>query len=167
VNNQNEITSELLELGLNKLARHRKNLSENTPEHDFDSICNSVMSKIIQERKIPPQKKGVVVQMRTLLNIAASLLLIAGLSFGFLLLRNQARYAAMREEAILEEYLMQYADYDRNLFYEMVIDNLEQDQNLAQLSEDYYLIEYVLESSEIQGMEPEDYLIQPLVNHQP
>lgn len=157
----------MLELGLNKLAKHRKNLSGNTPEHDFDAIRHSVMSKIYQESEVSIQKKGVVVQMRTLLNIAASLLLIAGLSFGFLLLRNQARYAAIREEAILDEYLMQYADYDRNLFYEMVIDTYEQEQNLAQLSEDYYLIEYVLESSEIQGMEPEDYLIQPLVDHQP
>lgn len=165
--NQHEIISELQQLGLNNLALHRKNLSENAPEQDYDAARHSIMRQVLHqgEKRLP--KRIVVFQMRTLINVAASLLLLAGLGFGFLFLRNQARYAAIREETIMDEYLIQFAEYDRNLFYEMVIDTEQPEQDLSNLPEDDHLIEYVLDSSEIQGIEPEDFLIQPLVNHQP
>lgn len=147
---------------------HGKKHPDAVPDKYFDAQLLSVMSQIEQTKQLSPSKKAVIIRrLHPILNIAASLLLLAILGFGLLFLRNNARQTALMEETYLEDYLFQYADHDRNLFYEMVIDTGAPDPNFAQLSEDYYLIEYLLETSELQGLEPEDLLIQPLVTHEP
>lgn len=159
-----EITRELKLLGAEKLAAHNKHTGFEVPGGYFDSFAQSVQKNIATSEPLPEEAKTRYLSIRYVVGIAASFALLVVLAISFLLLRPNPGelYSGEFDDQAIEEYFANMTQHDRTLLYDVILDqeNGSEEFNSATISEDDYLIEYLLDAARFNGIEPSELFTQ-------
>ncbi len=164
--NKDEITRELQELGLSRLASQMKEESGfGVPQGYFDGFSTSVRQKIDASRQKEPATKARFFSLRAAVSMAATFLVLIGMGISFLLLREGKEEGLFSDfdDQIFEEYFARATEYDRALLYDLIIDTEvdEPQQIQSTTSTDYDLyLDYLLEAAQYYGLEPTELIIQ-------
>ncbi len=131
--NKEDINKELNELG-SSLPRENKNAGFKAPEGYFDNLSGDILSRCREAE--PKQVQGVPFAPKQVLAVAASFLLLIGLTISLFFMRSDTvnDYAVMEEHVIDFEYFSFYSDLDRQDMYDMVLESdLSADEILYEL----------------------------------
>lgn len=155
-----EITSELMQLGAKKLASHNKGSGFGVPEGYFDGFSEAVQNKIIAQQHTPNTSKTIYLNLRTSVRIAASVLLVAGLAIALMLLQNNRLEVVALEydDRLYEEFFADAALNDRNMLYDLLFEQASGsfEVNNSGDADFDYLFDYLLDASQYLGIEPKE-----------
>lgn len=163
--NRDKITRELQEIGLGRLASQRKVSGFGVPEGYFEGFSASVKQKIETSQQQEPATKARFFSLRATLSMAATFLVLIGLSVSFLLLRDGKEEGLFSDfdDQIFDEYFARVTEYDRTMFYDLILDpevaEPMQTQAAKRAEEDYF-VEYLLDAAQYYGIEPTELIIQ-------
>jgi hypothetical protein len=170
-NKKNEITRELQQSGLSRLAQHQKESGFGIPEGYFESFSQSVRQKIEAEKQPVLVSQGKYFSLRTAISMAASFLVLIGLSISFFILREgkEEGFLADYDDNIFDEYFARVTDFDRGMLYELILDT-----DVAEFpetrhvygAEDDFIVEYLLEATQYYGIEPTELITQNDIDNQ-
>lgn len=169
MNPMEEITNELKSLGLHTLSAHKPVEQESVPDDFFDILPAQIMKRIASEPQAMGKPGFVSLSMRRTLAYAASLLLLIAVGVGFWIMENRSEMQA-HEDVFLEDYFMNIADTDRGMFYDIIHSNgVLGNQQVAFPDESYseYIMEYLLDVAQFQGIDPEEFMDQNGAHIQP
>ena len=88
---------------------------------------------------------------------------------GYWLMENRSEMRA-QEDVFLENYFLNIADTDRGMFYDIIHSNGVSGDPQAVFPDDSYseyLMEYLLDVAQFQGMDPEEFMDQTVIHNQP
>ncbi|MBW6497707.1 MAG: hypothetical protein K0B09_04910 [Bacteroidales bacterium] len=164
--NKDEITRELQELGLSRLASQMKEESGfGVPQGYFDGFSASVRQKIDASRQKEPATKARFFSLRAAVSMAATFLVLIGLGVSFLLLREGKEEGLFSDfdDQIFDEYFARATEFDRAMFYDLILDTEVADSKSAQAAsqaEEDFFVEYLLDAAQYYGIEPTELIIQ-------
>ncbi len=163
--NKDEITRELKELSLGRLASQKKEPGFGVPQGYFEGFSASVRRKIETSGKHEPAAKARFFNLRAAISMAATFLVLIGLGVSFLLLREgkeEGLFSDFDEQAF-DEYFARATEYDRTMFYDLILDTEVAEPQPAQAAhgaEEDYIVEYLLDAAQYYGIEPTELIIQ-------
>lgn len=169
MNTREEINNELKSLGLRTLSAHKPFGQERVPDDFFDTLPGQIMQKIASEPAAMGKPGFISFSMRRTLAYAASLLLLIGVGMGYWLMENRSEMRA-QEDVFLENYFLNIADTDRGMFYDIIHSNGVSGDPQAVFPDDSYseyLMEYLLDVAQFQGIDPEEFMDQTVIHNQP
>jgi len=155
-----EINNELQSLGLQKLATHNPNAIGDTPIDFFDSLPKQLIEQIEHQSAANESKPSISLSWKYLLAYAASVLLLVAVGIGFWHSQTPENEIA-NENLQLEEYFINLADSDRNMFYELIQTNgsdISNEESFDVGVQDDDVFEYLLDVAQLQGMDVEDFI---------
>ena len=172
MNARDEINNELKAIGLHTLAKHTPVADSGVDSLVFDQLGSQIMDKISTGKPdAKPQIRIIQISARRALAYAASLLLIIATAVIYYLMENRTE-PMLAEDIQLEDYFLNIADTDRGMFYDLIHSNGVQDYPHDVLPAQYqqhsdYILEYLLDVAQIQGIEPEEFIFQTTNFNQP
>lgn len=164
-NNKNEITRELQQSGLSRLAMQQKESGFGVPEGYFESFSKSVRQKIEAGKKTAPVSQDKYFSLRTAVSMAASFLVLIGLGISFLMLREGKEEGFLTEfdDNIFDEYFARVTEFDRVMLYDLILDTeVAESAETRQVNgtEDDFIVEYLLDATQYYGIEPTELITQ-------
>jgi hypothetical protein len=157
--NRDDITRELQEAGLSKLAAHQKEQGFQVPEGYFNQFSQS-LNKKIESENLPITKPATkFFNLKTTVSMAASFLVIIALSISFVLLRQgkEEGFLSDYDDQFIDEYFARATQFDRTLLLDLIIESdLHEAAQAKPLNgeEDDFLLDYLLDATQYYGIEP-------------
>lgn len=168
---RDEITRELREAGLGKLAAHQKEHGFKVPEGYFTQFSESLNKKIESENQTISKPATKYFNLKTAVSMAASFLVIIALSISFVLLRQgkEEGFLTDYDEQFIDEYFAIATQFDRSFLFDLIIESEvpESEQNqLFNGEEDEFILDYLLDATQYYGIEPIELISQNGVDNQ-
>jgi hypothetical protein len=163
--NPNDITRELHDAGLSKLAAHQKEQGFRVPEGYFNQFSQSLNKRIESENHTISKPATKFFNLKTTLSMAASFLVIIALSISFVLLRQgkEEGFLTDYDDQFIDEYFAIATQFDRTLLLDLIIESdLPEPAQAKPLNgeEDDFLLDYLLDATQYYGIEPVELITQ-------
>ena len=165
-----EINRELQESGSLNLAARSRETGYGIPEGYFDTFSQAVQQKISAETIQAPSLVTRHFNLRTVVSMAATFVLLIGLGISFMLLRQGKEEGFLGEfdDHLYDEYFARVTQFDRTMLYDLIF---EQETGLPETktaieSDDDYLFDYLLDAAQYYGIEPTELITQNGIDNQ-
>jgi len=163
--NRDEITRELQEMGISRIASQNKESGFGVPQGYFEGFSASVRQKIEASHQHEPATKARFFSLRAAVSMAATFLVLIGLGVSFLLLRvgKEEGLFSDFDDQVFDEYFARATEYDRAMFYDLILDTEVAEPKPARVAngaEEDFIVEYLLDAAQYYGIEPTELIIQ-------